>query len=92
MRYHYGTNDSYTNGYGTEIGVRKLASIIKNDVEMGKWNIYEGGRANSITAKCRYKKNGFEYHNYLLIYGTETEIRRLEEIIKNFIKVIPRIY
>lgn len=90
MRYSYGTNDSFTNGSRTA-SVKQLASIIKRDVDYGKWNIYEGGETNTRTAKCRYKRNGFIYHEHLLIYGTADEFRRLEGLIKDFITVIPRV-
>lgn len=89
MRYSYGTNDSYTTNSRT-CSVPQLASIIKRDVDLGKWNIYEGGRTNSLTAKCRYKRNGFVYHSHLLIWGSKEEFQRLEHLIKDFIEVIPR--
>ena len=91
MRYSYGTNDSLSLTKTTATP-KKVAEIIKEDVELGKWNIYEGGRTNSITAKCRYKKNGFIFHNHLLIYGTKTEFEELESLIKPIIEVIPRQY
>ena len=92
MRYFYGSNDSYYNGAGRTCSVPQLASIIKKDVEYGKWNLYDGGKANSVTAKCRYQRKGFAYHSYLLIFGTEEEFKRLEELIKDTIEVIPRQY
>ena len=66
MRYSYGTNDSYTTN-SRSVSVPQLASIIKRDVEYGKWNIYEGGEADSITAHCRYQRKGFAFHSHLLI-------------------------
>lgn len=90
MRYYYGTNDSYHEGRGRTATAKQIASIIKRDVDYGKWNIYEGGETNSRTAKCRYKRNGFIYHSHLLIFGTEKEFKELESIIKSFIEVIPR--
>ena len=89
MRYSYGTNDSFTNGSRTA-SVKQLASIIKRDVEVGKWNKYDGGKVNTRTAVCRYSKKGFIFHNHLLIYGKEEEFKRLEELIKDFIDVTPR--
>lgn len=90
MRYKYGTNDSYTEGRGRSCSVPQLASIIKRDVECGKWNKYDGGEVNTRTATCRYSKKGFSFHSYLLIYGKEEEFKRLETLIKDFIKVTPR--
>lgn len=89
MRYSYGTNDSFTEGSRTA-SVKQVASLIKRDVEYGKWNIYEGGEANTRTAKCRYKRNGFVYHSHLLLWGKEEEFKRLESLIKDFIDVTPR--
>lgn len=91
MRYTYGTNDSLSLSKSTATP-KKVAEIIKEDVELGKWNIYEGGITNSLTAKCRYKKKGFIYHSHLLIYGTRQEFGELENLIKPFIEVIPRQY
>lgn len=90
MRYKYGTNDSYTEGKGRTCSVPQLASIIKRDVDYGKWNTYYGGEVNSRTAKCCYKKKGFSFHSHLLIYGKEEEFKRLENLIKDFIEVTPR--
>ena len=89
MRYSYGTNDSFTNGSRTA-SVKQLASIIKRDVDYGKWNIYEGGETHNYTAKCRYKRNGFIYHEHLLICGTKREFKELEKLIAPFIEVVPR--
>lgn len=90
MRYSYGTNDSYNPNRGRTITAKQLASIIKRDVNYGKWNIYEGGREDSSTATCRYKAKGFEFHSYLLIFGKESEFKELEQLIKPIIEVIPR--
>ena len=90
MRYVYGTDDSYNQTKGRTITAKQLASIIKRDVDYGKWNIYEGGETNSRSACCRYKRNGFIYHENLLIYGSEKEFKKLETLIKDFIEVIPR--
>jgi len=90
MRYKYGTKDSYTTFRGKTVTAKELASIIKRDVEYGKWNIYEGGETNSVTAHCRYQRNGFQYHEQLLIYGNKKEFKQLEELIDDFIFVNPR--
>lgn len=92
MRYKYGTNDSYSVHSGRTATAKQIASIIKRDVDYGKWNIYEGGKEDSVTAKCRYKRNGFVYHSYLLIFGKESEFKELEALIKPIIEVIPRQY
>lgn len=90
MRYIYGTNDSYSTTKGKTVTVKQLASIIKKDVDYGKWNKYEGGEVNNRTAHCRYSKKGFVYHSHLLIFGSKAEFKKLEELIKNFIDVTPR--
>lgn len=90
MRYSYGTNDSYNPRRGRTISVPQLASIIKRDVEYGKWNKYEGGKEDTSTASCKYHKKGFIYHERLFIYGTAKEFQQLEKLIQDFIEVIPR--
>lgn len=90
MRYVYGTNDSYSRIKGRTITAKQLASIIKRDVDYGKWNIYEGGQEDSSTAVCRYKRNGFTFHSQIMIYGNKKEFKKLEKLIKDFIEVIPR--
>ena len=94
MRYSYGTNDSYSETRGRTITAKQLASIIKRDVGYGKWNVYDGGRTNSVTASCRYSRRGFVYHNRLFIYGTKKEFQVLEKLISKIkdIEVIPREY
>ena len=92
MRYKYGTTDSYSNFKGKTVTAKELASIIKRDVDYGKWNLYEGGKSNSTIAHCRYKRNGFVYHEQLLIFGSKDEFKRLENLIKDFIKVNPRVF
>lgn len=89
MRYSYGSNDSYING-SRNVTAKQLASIIKRDVGVGKWNRYYGGEQDSRTAKCSYKRKGFVYHEHLLIFGTKKEFQLLEKLIKPFIEVIPR--
>lgn len=90
MRYIYGTDDSYSTTRGKRVTAKQLASIIKRDVDVGKWNHYYGGETDSRTAKCTYKKRGFVYHEQMLIYGTRKEFERLESLIKPFIEVKPR--
>ena len=90
MRYYYGTDDSYYRGKGRSVTVKQLASIIKRDVEFGKWNHYYGGRTNDITASCSYKRKGFVYHSRLFIYGKQDEFEELEKLITSFIEVTPR--
>ena len=89
MRYIYG-NENYNLPKGKTIPVKQLASLIKRDVEVGKWNIYNGGDKNHHSAKCKYEKNGFTYHEELLIFGSEEEFKKLEELLKGIIEIIPR--
>lgn len=90
MRYKYGTNDSYSEYRGRTATAKQIASLIKRDVEYGKWNIYHGGVEDSFTASCSYERKGFVYHERLYIQGTEREFKELEALIKDFIEVIPR--
>lgn len=92
MKYHYGTDDSCFNGRSRTCSATQLASIIKRDVEAGKWNKYWGGVTNSWTAHCEYYRRGFQYHERLYIYGNRNEFEKLESLIKEFIEVIPRKY
>ena len=93
MRYSYGTNDSYSNSRGRTVTAKQLASIIKRDVDYGKWNLYDGGRTNSVTASCRYSRKGFIYHGRLFIYGTKREFQQLEKLLQKIdIEIIPRRY
>lgn len=90
MRYYYGTNNSYSPSKGRTVSVPQLASIIKRDVECGKWNNYHGGTENNSTASCSYSKKGFIFHSRLFINGKKEEFQRLETLIQDFIEVIPR--
>ena len=90
MKYQYGTTDSYSINNGVTATVTEIASIIRKDVEAGKWNIYNGGMEESSTASCEYSRVGFEYHNRLYLYGTKEEFEQLESLIERFIEVIPR--
>ena len=92
MRYKYGTNDSYSGFRGRTVTPTELASIIKRDVDYGKWNIYEGGKQDSTTAHCKYQTEHFTYHERILIYGTKKEFKELEKLIDDFIFVNPRRY
>lgn len=90
MRYSYGTNDSYSTSRGRTATAKQIASLIKRDVDYGKWNLYDGGKEESWTASCRYSKKGFVYHERLFIYGTKKEFQELERLIKGIIDIIPR--
>ena len=90
MRYIYGTLENPLNPKGRNVTAKQLASIIKRDVEFGKWNLYTGGDSEKIPAHCQYKRNGFVHHEQLLIYGTQSEFKNLENLLKGIIKVIPR--
>ena len=91
VRYVYGTNDSYSVTKGKTVTAKQLASIIKRDVNVGKWNQYNGGKTDSITAHCRYARKGFVYHERVFIYGTQKEFQKLEKLLQKIdIEVIPR--
>lgn len=90
MRYVYGTNNSYYHPKGRTVTAKQLASIIKRDVEFGKWNIYEGGKTDNSTARCKYQRKGFTHHEQLMIFGNEKEFKKLEKLINGIIEIIPR--
>lgn len=92
MRYIYGINGVNINPKGRSVSATQLASLIQRDVSFGKWNIYEGGNSKSKSATCRYEKNGFKYHEELIIHGTKKEFKKLEKLLKGIIEVIPRTY
>lgn len=90
MRYYYGTDDSFHHGTGRSATAKQIASIIKRDVEFGKWNHYYGGKTNDITASCSYRRKGFVFHGRLFITGKQSEFKELEKLITSFIEVTPR--
>jgi len=90
MRYSYGIKEGYDPKRGRTISVPQLASIIKRDVEYGKWNKYEGGLEGKSAASCSYSNGNFQYHEKLYIYGTEKEFTHLEQLIRGILRVIPR--
>lgn len=92
MRYYYGTNDSFYEGHGRTATAKQIASIIKRDVEYGKWNVYNGGKEDSTTASCKYQATSFTHHRQLFIKGQEKEFKELENLIKDIIEVKPRQY
>ena len=91
MQYKYGVTDKFTNGEGILIKAPQLISLIKRDVQRGKWNIYRGGDKKH-TAKISYKGKNWEYGEHIYIIGTQREIQHLENKLKQFLKVIPRKY
>lgn len=91
MRYSYNIKDDYDPKRGRTISVPQLASIIKRDVEYGKWNQYNGGDEKH-SANCNYTSGNFQYHEKLYIFGTPKEFQQLEKLIKEFISVVPRIF
>lgn len=92
MKYGYGTVDNYKVVELQFTTPADLAEIIKEDVDCGKWNCYDGGKAYLEIAHCKYQKNNFTTSTNLLIFGTTKEFKRLEELIKDFIKVNPRVF
>lgn len=94
MKYKYGTNDSYSNSCGRTATAKQIASIIKRDVEYGKWNKYDGGKQDNYIASCEYSRKGFIHHERLYIYGKRAEFDELEKLIHDVdnLKVIPRKY
>lgn len=94
MKYKYGTNDSYSNSSGRTATAKQIASLIKRDVEYGKWNKYDGGKEGSYIASCEYYRRGFVHHERLYIYGKRDEFDELEKLIQKIdnLKVIPRKY
>ena len=89
MKYYYGVFDNLIEEKGRTVTAKQLASIIKRDVDVGKWNIFNGRNKNT-SADCSYKQGGFTHHEHLFITGKPTEFKELESLIKPIIKVIPR--
>lgn len=92
MRYSYGIKEGYDPKRGRTISIPQLASIIKRDVEYGKWNNYHGGVEGKSAANCSYSTGNFTYHEKLYVYGTEKEFQQLEKLIREFIEVTPRVF
>lgn len=89
MRYYYGTIDKFIEEKGRTVTAKQLASIIKRDVDVGKWNIFNGGKQDA-SADCSYIKGNFTHHEHLYIIGNNKEFQELEQLIEPIIKVIPR--
>ena len=89
MRYYYGVIDKFIEEKGRTATAKQIASLIKRDVNVGKWNIFNGGNKNT-SATCSYKKGKFTYHEHLFIQGKPKEFKELEALIQPIIKVIPR--
>ena len=91
MRYKYDVI-SKTKEKGVIIKAPKLASLIKKEVSLGKWNIYDGGVDGKNTAKLSYKGKNWEYGEHMFIYGSKKEFEHLEQLISKWVKVNPRIF
>lgn len=87
MKYYYGIMSKFVEEKGRTVTAKQLASIIKRDVEVGKWNIFKGGKQET-SATCSYEKGSFTYHEKLFITGKEKEIKELEQLIQPIIKVV----
>lgn len=91
MKYYYGNVDKFIDNDGKTATAKQIASLIKRDVNYGKWNIFNGGSETSI-AEVSYKKGSFTHHEHMFITGRAKEFKELEKLIKPFIEVIPRQY
>ena len=89
MRYYYGVVEKFIDTEGRTVTAKQLASIIQRDVDVGKWNIFNGGKKDT-SATCSYKRGSFTYHEHLFITGKAKEFKELEKLIKPIIEVIPR--
>ena len=89
MKYYYGTLSKFIDDNGRTATAKQIASLIKRDVEYGKWNNYNGGTETSV-ADVTYKKGRFTHHQHLFITGKQKEFEELERLIKPIIEVIPR--
>lgn len=89
MKYYYGTLDKFIEEKGRTVTAKQLASIIKRDVDYGKWNIFNGGQKDT-SANCSYTKGNFTHHEKLYVTGSNKEFQELENLIQTFIEVIPR--
>ena len=90
MRYSYGIIDKFGKTKGTVIKAPALVDLIKRDVKLGKWNVYEGGVEGKTSAKISYKNEKWEYGEHIFIEGSPNEIKFFEEKISKFMKVIPK--
>lgn len=88
MRYKYGVNDNPTESSRTATA-KQIASIIKRDVDYGKWNTYKGGNKKH-PATVSYENKSFNFHTKMFLFGKESEFKELENLIKDFITVTPR--
>ena len=89
MRYKYGVINKVLNHDCTIVRAPALADIIKRDVNVGKWNIYEGGDKEHAV-QVSFKGSSWVHSEHMFIWGSESEIKHLEQLISGFIKVIPR--
>ena len=89
MKYYYGNISKFIKEKGNNVTAKQLASIIKRDVDYGKWNQYNGGTEESV-ADVSYTNNGFTHHEHLYIIGKPVEFKELEQLIQPFIEVIPK--
>ena len=87
MKYYYGVMSKFVEEKGRTVTAKQLASIIKRDVDVGKWNIFKGGKQET-SATCFYEKGNFTYHEKLFITGKEKEIKELKQLIQPIIKVV----
>lgn len=92
MKCWFGTDDSIFMGRKQSISVEELADRIKEEADEGRWNTYNGGRSNSITACCLWSERGKITHDRLFIQGARNEIQSLEKQLEGIITVIPREY
>lgn len=83
----------YITSNGTVATARQLATIIKRDVKLGKWNFIRW-RKNQIQGlqSADTVKKASTYHSHMLIYGDRGEFTLLEALIKDYREVIPREY
>lgn len=91
MKYKYGVVGKIREPTGIICKAPALIDLLKRDVSQGKWNIYEGGDEKH-PAKVSYKGKNWEYTEHIFIYGSEREIRFFESVIKEFMKVVPRVF
>ena len=92
MKFWISTDDCIFVGRKQSISVEELADRIKEEADEGRWNCYNGGRSNSITACCLLSERGRVTHDRLFIQGARNEIQSLEKQLEGIVKVIPREY
>lgn len=89
MKYKYAVTSKVVDKTAIPTTVPELASLIKRDVSVGKWNIYNGGNKEN-PVKISFQTPNWTYGEHLFIFGSKREIQFLEKLLDDVLPVIPR--